>query len=112
MEADEERIYDLSEEHIEYITHLPSDTADDDIRLRQLQDLDDDIQYDRVERGECNAMDEEYNIPDYLRAEQARDRQERRDERKRRRFKGSLEELKTMREALHGIIITGRRQRL
>eukprot|EP00971_Amphidinium_carterae_P317198 6305988-Amphidinium_carterae.1 len=42
----------------------------------------------------------------------ARDRQERREERKRGRFKGSLEELTTMREALLGIIVTGRRQRL
>eukprot|EP00971_Amphidinium_carterae_P283309 5624693-Amphidinium_carterae.1 len=60
MEAnDQEHIYDLSEEHIEYMTHLPGDTAEDDIRIRQLQDLDDDIQsiddhdfWDKREREE------------------------------------------------------------
>eukprot|EP00971_Amphidinium_carterae_P259036 5140710-Amphidinium_carterae.2 len=36
----------------------------------------------------------------------------RREKRKRGRFKGSLEELKTMRSALLSIIVTGRRQRL
>eukprot|EP00971_Amphidinium_carterae_P317199 6305988-Amphidinium_carterae.2 len=69
MEADEERerIYDLSEVHIEYITHLPGDTAEDDIRLRQLQDLDDDIQsiddqdfWDKRERDERERPEQIY----------------------------------------------------
>eukprot|EP00971_Amphidinium_carterae_P144503 2863475-Amphidinium_carterae.1 len=63
MEAgdNEFHIYDLSE----YMTHIQGDTEEDDIRLRQLQDLEDDRQsivdkdyYDRVERGERDAMDE------------------------------------------------------
>eukprot|EP00971_Amphidinium_carterae_P031214 614454-Amphidinium_carterae.2 len=57
-------------------------------------------------------MDEEYNVPDTVRLQQARERQERREERKGGRFRGTLEELTRMRDTLRDIIITGRKQRL
>eukprot|EP00971_Amphidinium_carterae_P295652 5871585-Amphidinium_carterae.1 len=45
MEAgQDDRVYELNEQNIEYITHLPGDTADDDIRLRQIEHLEDDLQ--------------------------------------------------------------------
>eukprot|EP00971_Amphidinium_carterae_P319439 6348653-Amphidinium_carterae.1 len=88
MEAGQnDRIYDLNEETLEYITHLPGDTAEDDNRLRQIVQLEDDIDsivdaeyYARKERGEQDIWDKEYSIPDARREEQARDRQARRDE--------------------------------
>eukprot|EP00971_Amphidinium_carterae_P031213 614454-Amphidinium_carterae.1 len=61
MEAghDDDHIYELNEQHIVYMTHIQGHTEEDDIRLQQLQDLEDDMQsiddkdyYDRAERGE------------------------------------------------------------
>eukprot|EP00971_Amphidinium_carterae_P277936 5517134-Amphidinium_carterae.1 len=40
----EDRVYDLNEHNIEYLTHLPGDTQDDDKRLRQIEVLEDDLQ--------------------------------------------------------------------
>eukprot|EP00971_Amphidinium_carterae_P280758 5573719-Amphidinium_carterae.1 len=42
--AVEERTYDLTEEHIKYLTRLPGDTLEDDERIRQIDVLDDDLQ--------------------------------------------------------------------
>eukprot|EP00971_Amphidinium_carterae_P013093 258050-Amphidinium_carterae.1 len=93
------QIYDLTEQYIEYMTHVQGDTEDDDIRLIQIQDLEDNMQsiddqeyYDKREReeqerpkqtwwmrsrleGHQHEMDEAY------RGEEAGDRQLRRDER-------------------------------
>eukprot|EP00971_Amphidinium_carterae_P189188 3755683-Amphidinium_carterae.1 len=126
MESDDqEYIYDLSEEHVEYMTHINGDTEEDDIRLRQLQDLEDDVQsiddqnfWDKREREEREDPEGTFWRRQQLESHQtememaarvgeARDRQERREERKRGRFKGSLEDLKKMRDALRDIIITG-----
>eukprot|EP00971_Amphidinium_carterae_P073318 1449751-Amphidinium_carterae.1 len=38
------QIYPLTEQNIEYMEHIQGDTQEDDIRLRQLQDLEDDMQ--------------------------------------------------------------------
>eukprot|EP00971_Amphidinium_carterae_P279536 5549377-Amphidinium_carterae.1 len=58
------RIYELTEQHIEYIQ---GDTQEDDIRLRQLQDLEDDMQsmddqehYDKREREEVERPEHTY----------------------------------------------------
>eukprot|EP00971_Amphidinium_carterae_P151439 3002534-Amphidinium_carterae.1 len=37
-------IYDLSKHTLQYLTHLPGDTVDDDTRIEQIQVLEDDIQ--------------------------------------------------------------------
>eukprot|EP00971_Amphidinium_carterae_P098937 1956517-Amphidinium_carterae.1 len=43
--GDEERnYYDLSEYTLQYLTHLPGDTLDDDARIEQIHVLEDDIQ--------------------------------------------------------------------
>eukprot|EP00971_Amphidinium_carterae_P014401 284443-Amphidinium_carterae.1 len=47
----DDRVYELNEQNIEYITHLPGDTTEDDIRLRQIVHLEDDIE---------SIIDEEY----------------------------------------------------
>eukprot|EP00971_Amphidinium_carterae_P048150 948368-Amphidinium_carterae.1 len=97
-------IYDLNEQNIEYITHLPGDTAElaaeDDTRRRQIVRLEDDIEsiideeyYTRRQRGEQDIWAEEYSIPDARREQQARDRQVGRDEGVQTRFKGTKEEL-------------------
>eukprot|EP00971_Amphidinium_carterae_P290751 5773523-Amphidinium_carterae.1 len=109
MEAgnNEDRIYELHENNIEYMTHIQGDTDEDDTLLQQIVHLEDDIEsivdeehYARIQRGEQDIMDEGYNIPDSLRQCQARDRQGRREERAQTRFKGTKEELKKMRDAL------------
>eukprot|EP00971_Amphidinium_carterae_P291830 5793029-Amphidinium_carterae.1 len=122
--------YGLKIEYLEYMTVIEGDTAEDEIRLKQIQDIEDDMQsiddreyYDEREReeredpegtfwrrsqleGHQHEMDEAY------RGEQARDRQLRRDEQERGKLPGTIEELQRMRDALKENLITGRRQRL
>eukprot|EP00971_Amphidinium_carterae_P088590 1753033-Amphidinium_carterae.1 len=43
-ESNEDRIYELNENNIEYMTHTQGDTDEDDVRLRQIEHLEDDIQ--------------------------------------------------------------------
>eukprot|EP00971_Amphidinium_carterae_P232755 4619352-Amphidinium_carterae.1 len=116
MEAGhDDMIYELNEHNMKYMTHIQGDMEEDDIRLRQIEHLEDDLQsIDDIEyhekreqeeredpegtfwrrsklEGHQQAMDEAY------RGEQARDRQERRRERSQIRFKGTKEELQKMR---------------
>eukprot|EP00971_Amphidinium_carterae_P101910 2017269-Amphidinium_carterae.1 len=131
MEAgNDEHNYELTEQHIEYMTHIQGDTEEDDIRLRQFNDLDDDIQsiddqnfWDKREREEREDPEGTFWSRQQLESYQTemdmaarvglqRERQERRDERDRGRFQGTIEDLTRMRDALRDIIITGRRQRL
>eukprot|EP00971_Amphidinium_carterae_P166440 3298627-Amphidinium_carterae.1 len=83
-----------------------------------MQSIDDKEYYDNREREEredpagwtrSRLETTHTDMMDEVRIQQAR---ERREERKRGRFKGSLEDLTRMRDALRDILITGRRQRL
>eukprot|EP00971_Amphidinium_carterae_P262708 5211429-Amphidinium_carterae.1 len=92
-------IYDLTEQHVEHMTHIQGDTEDDDIRLRQIQDLEDDMQsiddqeyYDKREREEQERPEQtwwmrsrleefQHEMDESYPGEEARDRQLRRDER-------------------------------
>eukprot|EP00971_Amphidinium_carterae_P187954 3730633-Amphidinium_carterae.1 len=131
METGENKIvYDLTEKNLEYLTHLPGDTDEDAIRIRQIEVLDDDIQsiddeeyYKKREKeeredpegtfwrrsqleGHHEAMMEAY------RGEQARDREIRRDNGEQIRFRGTKAELQEMRNSLLAITVSGHRQRL
>eukprot|EP00971_Amphidinium_carterae_P092629 1834548-Amphidinium_carterae.1 len=135
MAADNDEVqnkfdYPLREEYVEYTTRIEGDTEADVIRLRQIQDLEDDIQsiddkeyWDNREREEQERPEqifwERQQLEDHqtdmehsYRLAEARDRQARRDERERGRFPGAMEDLQRMRQALKETIITGRRQRL
>eukprot|EP00971_Amphidinium_carterae_P210114 4168397-Amphidinium_carterae.1 len=50
-------LYDLNKHTLEYITHLPGDTAEDDRRMQQYAALDDDVQ--SIEDGEYYARREQ-----------------------------------------------------
>eukprot|EP00971_Amphidinium_carterae_P188491 3741474-Amphidinium_carterae.1 len=124
------QIYVLTEQHVEYMTHIQGDTEDDDIRLRQIQDLEDDIQsiddqeyYDKRRQEELDDPEgtfwrrsrlegNQHKMDEAYCGEQTRDRQLHRDERQRGRFEVTMEDLARMRDALRDFIITGRRQRL
>eukprot|EP00971_Amphidinium_carterae_P013997 275769-Amphidinium_carterae.1 len=123
-------VYDLSEHTLQYLTHLPGDTLDDDTRIEQILVLEDDIQsiedneYDKKRRQEeidypedtyWNRRHHEGHHEEMMEAyrwESARDRQQCRDERKQGRFRGTKAELEEMRNSLLAITVSGRRQRL
>eukprot|EP00971_Amphidinium_carterae_P283847 5635403-Amphidinium_carterae.1 len=116
--AMEERVYDLNEQNLEYLTHLPGDTTEDDIRIKQIAVLDDDLQSIIDEEYYTKRGQEEIEDPEatfWMRSEleghqhemeeayrwaQARDREIRRDQGEQIRFKGNKEELQKMRDAL------------
>eukprot|EP00971_Amphidinium_carterae_P082933 1640714-Amphidinium_carterae.1 len=119
--GDEERHrYDLSEHTLQYLTHLPGDTLDDDTRIEQIQVLEDDIQsieddehYKKRRQEEIDDPEDTYwnrrgeghqeEMNDAYRWESARDRQLRRDERVQGRFRGTKAELEEMRNSLLAI---------
>eukprot|EP00971_Amphidinium_carterae_P046310 911593-Amphidinium_carterae.1 len=122
--------YALKEQYLEYMTVIEGDTPEDEIRLMQIQDIEDDTQsiddkkyWDNREREEREDPEGTYwtrsQLEDYqtemehsYRVGEARDRQLRRDEQERGRFPGTKEELQRLRDALKANLITGRRQRL
>eukprot|EP00971_Amphidinium_carterae_P103906 2057554-Amphidinium_carterae.1 len=124
--------YALKEQYLDYMTVIEGDTPEDEIQLRQIQDIEDDMQsiddkeyWDNREREEREDPEGTFwtrsQLEDYqtemehsYRNGEARDRQLRRDEQERGRFPGTKEELQrlSMRDALKENLITGRRQRL
>eukprot|EP00971_Amphidinium_carterae_P050982 1003802-Amphidinium_carterae.1 len=122
--------YALREQYLEYMTIIEGDTKEDKICLRQIQDLEDDMQsiddreyWDNREREETERPEQIFwkrqqlegyqtEMDHAYRWEEARDRQLRRDERERGRFPRTKEELQNMRDALKETLITRRRQRL
>eukprot|EP00971_Amphidinium_carterae_P039009 766975-Amphidinium_carterae.1 len=118
MEDGVHHLYDLNEHNIEYLTHLPGDTLDDDKHLQQIAALEDDLQSIEDEEFYAKRRQEEIDYPEHTfwtrdqleghqeemehayRWEKARDRQQRRDDGEQKRFKGNKEELQKMRDAL------------
>eukprot|EP00971_Amphidinium_carterae_P276744 5492140-Amphidinium_carterae.1 len=60
----EDRVYDLNEHNIEYLTHLPGDTQDDDKRLQQIAVLEDDLQSIEDEEYYAKRRQEELDDPE------------------------------------------------
>eukprot|EP00971_Amphidinium_carterae_P295851 5875573-Amphidinium_carterae.1 len=62
--AMEERVYDLNEHNIKYLTHLPGDTKDDSEKIRQIEVLDDDLQSIEDEEYYKKRRQEELDDPE------------------------------------------------
>eukprot|EP00971_Amphidinium_carterae_P127726 2530319-Amphidinium_carterae.1 len=131
MEAGQENkiVCDLIEKNLEYLTHLPGDTDEDAVRIRQIEVLEDDIQsiddeeyYKKRRQQEQDDPEgtfwhrsqyegHQHNMEEAFRWEQARDRETRRDQGEQGRFRGiTREELQEMRTSLLAITVAGRRQ--